>query len=65
MILNKLVANDQTRSVIETVQQGLPTILNSTARAKRLSEEYLTREEFTKFKDSLAKRLKNIVGETV
>jgi DNA-binding NarL/FixJ family response regulator len=65
LILNKLVANDRTRSVIDTVQQGLPSILDGTARAKRLSEEYLTREEFIRFKESLAKRLKNIVGEVV
>jgi DNA-binding NarL/FixJ family response regulator len=63
LILNKMVANDQTRSVIETVQQSLPAVLETTARARRLSEEYLTREEFTKFKESLAERLKNIVGE--
>jgi two-component system NarL family response regulator len=64
-ILNKLVANDRTRSVIKTVQHSLPIILNSAARGKKLSDEYLTREEFTKFKEDLAKRLKNIVGEAV
>jgi hypothetical protein len=40
-------------------------MLSNTGRSKRPSEEYLTREEFTKFKDSLAKRLKNIVSEAV
>jgi DNA-binding NarL/FixJ family response regulator len=65
LILNKMVANDQTRSVIETVQRSLPTALETTARARRLSEEYLTKDEFVKFKESLARRLKNIVGEVV
>jgi DNA-binding NarL/FixJ family response regulator len=65
LILNKIVANDQTHSVIETVQRSLPTALETTARTRRLSEEYLTRDEFAKFKESLAKRLKNIVGEVV
>jgi DNA-binding NarL/FixJ family response regulator len=64
-ILDKLVANDRTRSVIETLQHSLPTILDGSARARKLSDEYLTREEFTKFKEDLAKRLKNIVGEAV
>jgi DNA-binding NarL/FixJ family response regulator len=64
-ILEKLVANDQTRLVIETLQQSLPLVLDSAVRSKRVYEEYLTREEFTKFKESLAKRLKNIVGEAV
>jgi DNA-binding NarL/FixJ family response regulator len=63
LILNKLVANDQTQAVITAVERNLPTVMSS--RSKKHSEEYLTREEFTKFKESLAKRLKNIVGEAV
>jgi len=65
LILNKLVANDQTQAVITAVERGLPSILNMGTRAKRLSEDYLTREEFNRFKESLAKRLKNIVGEAI
>ena len=57
LVLNKLVANDQTRAVITTVQRSLPSMLDHSGRSKRYSEEYLTREEFTKFKDSLAKSL--------
>ncbi len=63
LILNKLVANDQTRAIITTVQNSLPVMLSNTGGLSRLSEEYLTREEFTKFKDSLAKRLKSIASE--
>jgi two-component system response regulator DevR len=65
LILNKLVANDQTRAIMLTVQRNLPSMLSNSGRSKKLSEDYLTREEFNKFKDSLAKRLKNIIGETV
>lgn len=65
LVLNKLVANDQTRAIIMTVQRSLPSMLSNAGRLKRPSEEYLTREEFIKFKDSLAKRLKNIIGEAV
>jgi hypothetical protein len=57
------VDNDQTRAVIMTVQHSLPAVISNTSRSKKLSEQYLTREEFTKFKDNLAKRLKNVVGE--
>jgi len=56
LVLNKLVANDQTREVIMTVQRGLPGVTVDRGPLKS-SEEYLTREEFTRFKDSLAKRL--------
>lgn len=64
LILNKLVANDQTQAVITAVERNLPSVL-TTGRSKKLSEEYLTRDEFNRFKESLAKRLKNIVGEAV
>jgi DNA-binding NarL/FixJ family response regulator len=65
LVLNKLVANDQTWDVIMTVQRSLTSVINNTGRSKRLPEDYLTQEEFSRFKDSLAKRLKNIVGEAV
>jgi len=56
LVLNKLVANDQTKAVITTVQRGLPGVMVDN-RPLKSSEEYLTREEFTRFKDNLAKRL--------
>jgi len=57
LVLNKLIANDQTRAVIMTVQRSLPSMMDNSGWLKKLPEEYLTREEFTKFKDSLAKSL--------
>jgi DNA-binding NarL/FixJ family response regulator len=65
LVLNKLVTNDQTRAVISTIQRGLPSVIGSASRLKGLTEEYLTREEFDKFKDTLSKRFKNVVGEVV
>jgi DNA-binding NarL/FixJ family response regulator len=65
LILSKLVTNDQTRAIIVSVQRSLPAVISNTGRSKKLSEQYLTREEFTKFKESLAKRLKNVVGEAI
>jgi DNA-binding NarL/FixJ family response regulator len=63
LVLNKLVANDQTKDVIATMQRGLPSAISKTGRSDELTEEYLTREEFSRFKESLAKRLKNVIGE--
>jgi DNA-binding NarL/FixJ family response regulator len=57
LVLNKLVANDQTRAVIMTVERSLPSVIDTSGRSPRFYEEYLTREEFDKFKDSLAKSL--------
>jgi DNA-binding NarL/FixJ family response regulator len=65
LVLDKLAANDQTRAVIITVQRSLSSVINTAVRSKKPSEEYLTQEEFTRFKDSLAKRLRNVVGEAV
>jgi DNA-binding NarL/FixJ family response regulator len=65
LILNKMVANDQTRAVIVTVQRNLPTMISDAGRSKKLSEQYLTREEFISFKESLSKRLKDVAGEAV
>jgi DNA-binding NarL/FixJ family response regulator len=65
LILNKLVVNDQTRAVILTVQRSLPAMISDTGRSKKLAEQYLTREEFTRFKDGLGKRLKDVAGEAV
>jgi len=65
LILNKLVANDQTQAVINAMERGLSPILSAGGRSKKSSEDYLTREEFERFKESLAKRLSNIVGEAI
>jgi DNA-binding NarL/FixJ family response regulator len=65
LVLNKLVANDQTLGVISAVERGLPSMLSIGGRSKKPSEDYLTREEFERFKESLAKRLRNIVGEAI
>jgi DNA-binding NarL/FixJ family response regulator len=63
LVLKKLVTNDQTKAVIATMQRGLPSVISKAGRSDELAEEYLTREEFARFKESLAKRLKNVIGE--
>jgi DNA-binding NarL/FixJ family response regulator len=61
-ILAKLVANDQDRQVIAAAQTGLPP--GARARlAGQPSEEYVTREEFSAFKESIKERLKSAMDE--
>ena len=62
-ILNKLVANDQARALIEAAQRSLPSIIRSAGKKGGLSAEYVTKEEFNEFKESLMARLKSFIGE--
>jgi DNA-binding NarL/FixJ family response regulator len=65
LILSKLIANDQARALIEAVQRSLPSIMRGGLKMGDPSGEYVTREEFTSFKNSLMQRLKPLIGETV
>jgi len=60
-VLNKLVANDQAEAVIEAAQRGLPTIIRPLKKDGKLVE-YVTKAEFTEFKDQLMDRLKSLLG---
>ena len=61
-ILHKLVANDHTRMLIEAAQSGLPPISRVSFTGKP-TVEYITRDEFTTFKESLRERFKSFIGE--
>ena len=62
LIINKMVANDQSKALIETAQRNFPSIITSAAMAyKAAAGEYLTRDEFNEFKDSLMQRLKSLL----
>ena len=63
LILNKLVANDQARALIEAAQRSLPSIVRGAVKMGGASAEYVTKEEFNEFKDSLTERLKSLIGE--
>jgi len=63
LIVNKLVANEQTRAVVEAAQRSLPSIIPGASMGRTAATEYITREEFTEFKDSLMQRLKSFIGE--
>ena len=60
-ILTKLVANDQARALIEAAQSSL--ILRGVVKKSGPSAEYVTREEFNDFKESLMARFKSFIGE--
>lgn len=63
LVLNKLVANDQARAIIEAAQRSLPAIIRGVGRRTGKSADYVTRTEFNEFKESLMDRLKAIIGE--
>ena len=57
-ILTKLVSNEHNREVIEAAQGRPPSIF----RAKPAAE-YITKDEFAAFKETLRERLKSLFGE--
>ena len=63
LILSKLVANDQARALIEAAQRSLPSIIRGAVKIGGPSVEYVTKEEFNEFKDTLMERLKSFIGE--
>jgi DNA-binding NarL/FixJ family response regulator len=62
LILNKLVANDQSRALIEAAQRSMPLIIGGVSKTVEAATEYVTKEEFNKFKESLDQRLKIFTG---
>jgi hypothetical protein len=62
--LQKLVANDRVRTVIEKTQNALPALLAGSLKGESGSRDYLTKDEFNEFKDGLMTRFKSLVGET-
>ena len=63
LILTKLVANDHNREVIETAQSHLPSIISRAKVAGKPEADFITKEEFTEFKESLRERFKSLSGE--
>ena len=62
LIRTKLVANDYSRELIQTVQGHL--LLIPQAKAGGLpTTEHVTKEEFNAFKESLRERFKSFIGE--
>lgn len=63
LILNKLVANEQSRTLFEAAQRNLPLMIRNTAKTHEISGDYISREEFNEFKETLMERLKSFIGE--
>lgn len=66
-VLSKLVANDHNREVIEVAQSSLTTIvskLSTRQQAERPQEEFITKDEFDAFKESLKERFRSFMGES-
>lgn len=61
-ILHKLVANDHKQMLLEAAQSGWPSISRVSFTGKPATE-YITKEEFTAFKESLKERFKSLSGE--
>lgn len=63
LILNKLVANDQSMTIFETAQRSMPLMSRNAVRTQEAGGDYITREEFNEFKESFMERLKSLIGE--
>ena len=61
-IRHKLVTNDHKQMLLEAAQSGLPSISRVSFTGKP-AVEYITKEEFTAFKESLRERFKSLSGE--
>jgi DNA-binding NarL/FixJ family response regulator len=61
-ILHKLVANEHKLRLLEAAQGGLPAISRISFSGKP-GVEYITKEEFTAFKEGLKERFKSLSGE--
>ena len=67
IILTKLVANDHSREVIEAVQSNLTSIIAKISKGKEAGgppADYITRDEFSAFKESLRERFSALMGES-
>ena len=63
MVQNKLVNNDQAHSVFEAAQRSLPILIRSKVTKDASGSQYVTREEFNEFKESLIARFKSLISE--
>jgi DNA-binding NarL/FixJ family response regulator len=62
IVLTKLIANEQTRNIIEAAQRSMPSIIRG-GKSNGKTQDYITRNEFNEFKDQLMDRFKSFIGE--
>jgi two-component system, NarL family, response regulator DevR len=63
-ILTKLIANEQTRNIIEAAQRSMPSLIRS-GKMNGKVHDYVTKVEFNEFRDTLMERMKSFIGELV
>jgi len=63
LVLTKLVTNDHSREIFEAVQGKLTAIISRAKEAGKPIADYVTKEEFIAFKESLEERLKSFTGK--
>jgi DNA-binding CsgD family transcriptional regulator len=62
IVLTKIIANEQTRNIIEAAQRSIPTLIR-TGKGNGKAHDYITRAEFNDFRDNLMERMKSFIGE--
>jgi two-component system response regulator DevR len=62
-IINKLVLNDHIREAIEAAHKDVLSMMFRSRVSGKTPTDYVTREEFAAFKDSLAERFRSVIGE--
>jgi two-component system, NarL family, response regulator DevR len=62
IILAKLIANEQTTTILETAQKNLNFLLRP-ARGENTSRSYVTKAEFNEFKEILMERFQSFIGD--
>ncbi len=66
LILRKLVTNDHNREVIEAAQSTLTSVITKISKPRvggKLTQDYITKDEFSSFKKTLMERLKSLFSD--
>ena len=61
LIQSKLVANDRSLELIEAVQSKLPSIISKVRPVGRPAADYITKDEFSTFKETIKERLESFL----
>jgi DNA-binding NarL/FixJ family response regulator len=61
IVLTKLIANEQTRSIIEASQRSMPSLIYTGKNVK--ADNYVTKAELNEFRNQLMEKLKSLIGE--
>ena len=62
-VLTKLMANDQARSVLEAARKKLPAKAKSPSTKGARGSDYVTRDEFRDFQETLMAGLRSVIGD--